>query len=253
MQITPNSQNPTTTSNLSIEKKAVSITKETNVSIKINGDSPAAVVSLGESSPPATAYAKPEVKKGLDEEKIRELKAQMEESTKNVTAMFQKVLADSLGQGLQVTLANLSELDFSQGKIMYQGKEIVVDAETKAQAEAAISDTGFYGIENTAQRALEFAKALSGDNPEKAALLKDAVIKAYEQVNEMFGGKLPEITEKTHARTLELFDAWGKNDSEDTETVANNTSIEISISEKTSITASSLNISAETTNSTDLS
>ena len=250
MQVNTNSQTPTTSS-LNVEKKVASLTQETSVNIKVSSESPAAVVSLGENSAPTTTYNKPEAKKGLDEEKIRALKAEMEESSKNVTAMFQKVLDESLGQGLQVTLSNLSELDFSQGKIMYQGKEITVDAETKAQAEEAISDTGFYGVENTAQRALEFAKALAGDNPEKATLLKDAVQKAYEQVKEMFGGKLPELTEKTHARTLELFDAWGAAETTATAEPTTNTSVEISVSEKTSVTASSVTISASTTHNAD--
>ena len=247
MQINPNtSPTGTPNSSLNIEKKIANVSQETNVIVKMNVDSPAAVVTLGEKPVTPATYDNP-VTKGLDEEKIRELKAQMDESTKNITSMFQKVLDDTLGQSLQFTLSNLDQLDFSQGKIMYQGKELLVDADTKVQAEEAISDTGFYGIENTAQRALEFAKALSGNNPEKATLLKDAVQKAYDQVSEMFGGKLPEITEKTHARTLELFEAWGKG--EDTTAppkanVAVATTIEVAVSQKTTLSSSSLDIQA---------
>lgn len=49
-----------------------------------------------------------------------------------------------------------------------------VDEETQKQAQADIAEDGYWGVEQTSDRILDFAKALSGNDPEKADLLIDA-------------------------------------------------------------------------------
>lgn len=53
-----------------------------------------------------------------------------------------------------------------------------VDEETQKQAQADIAEDGYWGVEQTSDRILDFAKALSGNDPEKADLLIDAFKKA---------------------------------------------------------------------------
>ena len=45
-----------------------------------------------------------------------------------------------------------------------------VDEETQKQAQADIAEDGYWGVEQTSDRILDFAKALSGNDPEKADL-----------------------------------------------------------------------------------
>ena len=86
--------------------------------------------------------------------------------------------------------------------------EIEYTAEDVEKAKQDVAPGGYWSAEKTSDRLLEFAKSLSGGDPSKSALLKDAFIKGFEEVKEMFGGKLPELSEETYAMTIEKFDAW---------------------------------------------
>lgn len=83
-----------------------------------------------------------------------------------------------------------------------------VDAATKAQAQEDISEDGYWGVEQTSERILDFAKALSGGDTSKAEMLKDAFIKGYKQAMGEWGKDLPEISQKTYDKVMEKFDKW---------------------------------------------
>ena len=83
-----------------------------------------------------------------------------------------------------------------------------VDAATKAQAQADIAEDGYWGVEQTSERILDFAKALSGGDTSKADLLLDAFKKGFEKATKTWGGELPEISKKTYKAVEEKFKAW---------------------------------------------
>lgn len=92
--------------------------------------------------------------------------------------------------------------------------EIEYTAEDVEKAKQEVAEGGYWSAEETSTRLLDFAKALSGGDPSKSAMLKDAFIKGFEEVKEMFGGKLPELSERTYDQTIEKFDAWANEKSE---------------------------------------
>ena len=85
-----------------------------------------------------------------------------------------------------------------------------VDPATKAQAQADIAEDGYWGVEQTSDRILDFAKALASYDPDKADEMLEAFKKGYKQAEEAWGGELPEISQKTYDAVLEKFDAWKK-------------------------------------------
>lgn len=86
--------------------------------------------------------------------------------------------------------------------------EFNVDEATKAEAEADIAEDGYYGVKQTSDRILDFAKALSGDDPTKAQELLEAFKKGYAQAEKTWGGELPDICKRTYDAVIEKFDAW---------------------------------------------
>ena len=86
--------------------------------------------------------------------------------------------------------------------------EFTVDAATKAQAQADIAEDGYWGVTATSDRILDFAKALTGGDPDKIEEMREAFIKGYEQATETWGGELPEISKQTYDAVLSKFDAW---------------------------------------------
>ena len=53
-------------------------------------------------------------------------------------------------------------------------ENLTVDADTIAQAKKDIAEDGYWGVDQTSDRILDFAKALSGDDPDKADMLLEA-------------------------------------------------------------------------------
>ena len=87
---------------------------------------------------------------------------------------------------------------------------IEVDEATRLQAQKDVSEDGYWGVEKTAGRILDFAKALAGDDLDKLNTMKDAVKKGFKIAEDLWGGELPEISGKTYDRVMEGFDEWEK-------------------------------------------
>ena len=62
----------------------------------------------------------------------------------------------------------------------------------------------------------DFAKALSGNDPEKADLLLDAFKKGFKEATKSWGQDLPDISQRTYDAVVEKFNKW-KNGTEETE------------------------------------
>lgn len=86
--------------------------------------------------------------------------------------------------------------------------DFTVDAATKAQAQADIADDGYWGVDQTSDRILDFAKALSGDDIEKADELLDAFKKGFKEATKSWGETLPDISQRTYDAVVKKFDAW---------------------------------------------
>ncbi len=76
-----------------------------------------------------------------------------------------------------------------------------------------IEDDGsedFWGAEATANRILDFAKSLAGDDDKAFSTLKDAFEKAFGDSEKIWGGKLPSVCYDTLDRVRKGFDDWEK-------------------------------------------
>ena len=137
---------------------------------------------------------------------VNMLKADLEERTKQLTNIVQQML-----QKQGNTLAKTDDM----WKFLASG-DFTVTPEVKAQAEADIAEDGYWGVEQTSDRILDFAKALSGGNAEYADKLLAAFKKGYEQATGAWGKELPDISKRTYDAVVEKFEKW-KNGTESTE------------------------------------
>ncbi len=88
------------------------------------------------------------------------------------------------------------------------GGNFTVSADVKAQAQKDIADDGYWGVEQTSDRILDFAKALSGGDSEKADKMIAAFKKGFEQATKSWGKTLPDISQRTYDAVMKKFDAW---------------------------------------------
>ena len=83
-----------------------------------------------------------------------------------------------------------------------------VDAATKAQAQADIAEDGYWGVEQTSDRILDFAKALTGGDPDKIEEMRSAFEKGFKEATGAWGKELPEISQKTRDAVNKKFEDY---------------------------------------------
>lgn len=85
---------------------------------------------------------------------------------------------------------------------------ISVDKATAAQAAEDISEDGYWGVKQTSERILDFAKALSGGDSDKAEKMRNAIKKGFDAAAKVWGDKLPDISQKTYDAVMKGIDDW---------------------------------------------
>ena len=129
---------------------------------------------------------------------VNKLKADTEARTSQLRSLVEKMM---LGQGNAIGTADDIWSFLRTGNF-------TVDAATKAQAQADIAEDGYWGVEQTSSRMVDFAKALSGGDPDKIEEMREAFKKGFEMAKEKWGGELPEISQRTYDATMKKFDDW---------------------------------------------
>ena len=155
-----------------------------------------------EKSEPATEVSKKTYTR--DQITVDRLKAEADRRTQGLRELVKKLL---LKQGETFS----DETDIY--KQLREGK-VLVDDETRAQAQKDIAEDGYWGVEQTSDRLVEFAKALSGSDPEKANLMIDAVKKGLGEAKKAWGGNLPDICQRTIDTTIKKLEDWSDGNSE---------------------------------------
>ena len=101
---------------------------------------------------------------------VAKLKADAEQRTAQLRSIVEQMMTK---QGVAIGTAD------DMWKFLAKG-DFTVSADVKAQAQADIADDGYWGVEQTSDRILDFAKALSGDDPDKADAMLEAFKKGFE-------------------------------------------------------------------------
>lgn len=131
---------------------------------------------------------------------VQSLKADLENQTTRFTNMMMQIFNKQGITGLQA-----GSDDF--WKTIASGN-FTVDAQTKAEAQEAISEDGYWGVKQTSQRLFDFAYALAGDNPEQMQKMQNAIEKGFKQAEEAWGGSLPSISGETYKAVNDLFSEY---------------------------------------------
>lgn len=87
-------------------------------------------------------------------------------------------------------------------------KNLEVDPATIEQAKKDISDDGYWGVEQTSDRLVSMAQALSGGDTEKADELISAMKKGFEEATKAWGEDLPDICQKTIDTAVKKMEDW---------------------------------------------
>lgn len=133
-----------------------------------------------------------------DNATVERLMAEAEKRAQSLRDLVQKML---LKQGQ--TLNDATDIY----GLLREGK-VEVDPETRVQAQKDIAEDGYWGVEQTSERLVSFAKALTGGDTSKANEMIEAVKKGYEEATKAWGGELPEISKRTLDTAIKKLEDW---------------------------------------------
>ncbi|MBO5387391.1 MAG: hypothetical protein J6A59_04540, partial [Lachnospiraceae bacterium] len=136
----------------------------------------------------------------VDQATIDKLKADAEARFASLASLVEKCLSK---QGETYKFATLSDL--MKGVV---SGEVEVDPAVVEQAKKDVAEDGYWGVEQTAERIVSFAKALTGGDASKLEEMRKAIDKGFGDAEELWGDELPEISAKTRDRINEMLDEW---------------------------------------------
>lgn len=150
----------------------------------------------------AAVYEKSSKKLSETERKdlVAKLKADSDRHVENLKSLVEKMF---LQQGQKFQDATSMWQALANGKLE-------VDEETAATAKEDISENGYWGVEQTSQRILDFAVALSGGDENKMKDMAEAFKKGFQQATKAWGKDLPDISQQTYDAVLKKFEDYGK-------------------------------------------
>ncbi len=92
----------------------------------------------------------------------------------------------------------------SLADIGYDGKPI--GELSQDEAKSLVSEDGFFGVNQTSERIANFVLMGAGDDVDKLKAGREGIIKGFNDAQEIWGGKLPEISYETIDKSIEMID-----------------------------------------------
>ncbi len=126
---------------------------------------------------------------------VSQLKSDAEQRAANLQSLVEKVMKQQA-----TTYGNATDI----WSFLREGN-FTVDPQTKAEAQAAIAEDGYWGVNQTSDRIVQFATALTGGDPDKIDEMMNAFKKGFQMATKTWGGELPDISQKTYDAVIEKF------------------------------------------------
>ncbi|MGI7129002.1 hypothetical protein ACNGEW_05040 [Campylobacter coli] len=116
-------------------------------------------------------------------------------NTSNAQAGINDLLG---GNDLNSVKSMLSDIDFAS--LGYNGKNLLTM--NTDELNQLISEEGFFGIDNTANRIADFVIKGAGNDVEKLKKGLEGIKQGFEQAEKIWGGELPQISQDTIEATI---------------------------------------------------
>lgn len=129
---------------------------------------------------------------------IKQMKGELSSKNQQLQNLVDQLLSKQAKK--YTTLKDLFT-DIKDGKVD-------VDPATIAQAQKDVADDGYWGVNQTSDRLVDMAKALSGGDSSKADTMIAAIKKGFDQAAKAWGGNLPDICQKTIDAAVQKLNDW---------------------------------------------
>jgi len=122
-------------------------------------------------------------------------------------------LQETKGDGFDLLRRLVLNMFKEQGidfKIANGDTEIDLSKISQADAQKLIADDGYFGVDQTSDRIVNFAIATAGSDPSKLDAIKAGVDKGFNEALKAFGGSLPDISYTTYDAIMNKLDTWAQ-------------------------------------------
>jgi len=138
----------------------------------------------------------------LSKDEVKEIRAQLQENINKYAFDSMSSQSISTGKGFE----QLQHEDFQSflSDIGYEGKPLA--SLSKDEASALISEDGIFGIKQTSERVANFVINGAGGDEDKMRAGREGMLLGFKQAEKMWGGELPEISQKTMQAAIEMVD-----------------------------------------------
>lgn len=117
-------------------------------------------------------------------------------------------IADKGYDQLRAMVLNMFEEQGLDYKISTGDSEIDVSTLSQEEAQALIAEDGYFGVAQTSDRIVDFAIAVSGNDPSRMDAILQGIEQGFQEASDAFGGTLPEISYQTYDAIQEKLDNW---------------------------------------------
>lgn len=108
-------------------------------------------------------------------------------------------------RGLVLNMLKEQGLDST---IATENGEIDFETLTQEDAQGLIADDGYFGVEQTSERIVNFAIGIAGGDVSRLEAIREGVEKGFQEALDAFGGWLPDISHQTYDAVMEKLDKW---------------------------------------------
>lgn len=114
-------------------------------------------------------------------------------------------------RGLVLNILKEQGIDFKIATGEAGAEEIDISQLTQEDAQALIADDGYFGVDKTSDRIVDFAMGIAGGDPSRLDAIKEGVDKGFAEALKAFGGQLPDISYDTYDAVMKKLDDWAEN------------------------------------------
>ncbi len=116
----------------------------------------------------------------------------------------------NLLRGLVTNMLKEQGIDF---KVANGEQKIDISSISQEEATELIAEDGYFGVDQTSDRIVDFAIGIAGGDPTRLDAIKEGVEKGFNEALEAFNGWLPDISYETFDAVMNKLDAWAGVDS----------------------------------------
>ena len=139
----------------------------------------------------------------ISKDELKEIKSQIVERSKEMMFKSTSAQTEIFSQDDSVT-KNIEAFKNFLSEIGYDGKPL---AElSQEEAKELISEDGIFGIKQTSQRIANFVIDRAGGDEDLMRAGREGMIQGFNMAEQMWGEKLPEISQLTMAKATEMVD-----------------------------------------------